>query len=217
MITESFVNSCLSLLLNKQSKIKRSPALYRDILEIIDFYEGKHSFEIPVAVKGKLSCLKKASRMLLDGRQIDSIYDSLVSGKFKQYSDFLYRVISDEMEDDVFHDYLKQVRIRKKVKSLFENYDELDELLDVVKVTDFGDWVMVKAGNMKLTFAKGDGMIVNTSGGGCPDIPNLHAEMMGKILTDAPLPRDVGFTLCALMLNRALEECLDIWQGGRQL
>lgn len=94
---------------------------------------------------------------------------------------------------------------------------ETSELLDVVKVTDFGDWVMVKAGNMKLTFARGDGMIVNTSGGGCPDIPNLHAEMMGKILTDAPLPRDVGFTLCALMLNRALEECLDIWQGGRQI
>lgn len=93
---------------------------------------------------------------------------------------------------------------------------ETSELLDIVKVTDFGDWVMVKAGNMKLTFDKNDGMIVNTSGGGCPDIPYLHAEMMGKKLTEAPRPRDIGFTLCALMLDRALEECLDIWQGGRQ-
>jgi len=93
---------------------------------------------------------------------------------------------------------------------------ETSELLDIVKITDFGDWVMVKAGNMKITFDKNNGMIVNTSGGGCPDIPHLHAEMIGKKLTDAPWPRDIGFTLCALMLNRALEECLDIWQGGRQ-
>jgi replicative DNA helicase len=137
VLTESFVNSCLSLMLNKKSKIKRSPALYRDVLEIIEFYETKHAFEIPVGVKGKLSCLKKASEMLLDGRQIDSVYDSLVSGKFKQYSDFLYRVITEDMKDNIFQDYLKQVRIRKKVKSLFENYDELDEILNTVKTGSF--------------------------------------------------------------------------------
>jgi len=137
VLTESFVNSCLSLMLNKQSKIKRSPALYRDVLEIIEFYETKHAFEIPVGVKGKLSCLKKASAMLLDGRQIDSVYDSLVSGKFKQYSDFLYRVITEDMKDNIFQDYLKQVRLRKKVKSLFENYDDLDEILNTVKTGSF--------------------------------------------------------------------------------
>ena len=93
---------------------------------------------------------------------------------------------------------------------------ETSELLDIVKITYFGDWVMVKAGNMKITFDKNNGMIVNTSGGGCPDIPHLHAEMIGKKLTDVPWPRDIGFTLCALMLNRALEECIDIWRGGRQ-
>lgn len=137
MITESFVNSCLSLLLNKRSKIRRNPALYRDILEIISFYETKHSFEIPVNVKGKLECLKKASSMLLDGRQINSVYDSLVSGRYKQYSDFLYRVITEEMQEDIFQDYLKQVRIRKKVKSLFENYDDLSQILDTIKTGSF--------------------------------------------------------------------------------
>ena len=89
-------------------------------------------------------------------------------------------------------------------------------LLDVVKVIDFGDWLMIKAGNMKLTFDKGSGMIVNTSGGGCPDIPNIHTEMVGKKLTEASWPRDIGFTLCALMLNRALEEGLEIWQESKQ-
>ena len=89
------------------------------------------------------------------------------------------------------------------------------ELLDIVKVTDFGDWTMVKAGNMKLTFEKSSGVIVNTSGGGCPDIPYLHAEMVGKKIDEAPKPKDIGFTLCATMLHRALEESLQIWQEDR--
>ena len=87
-------------------------------------------------------------------------------------------------------------------------------LLQIVKVTDFGDWVMVKAGNMKLTFEKKTSIIVNTSGGGCPDIPYLHTELIGKQLNETPRPRDIGFTLCALMLDRALEESLTRWQGG---
>jgi len=88
-------------------------------------------------------------------------------------------------------------------------------LLEVVKATDFGEWTMVKAANMKLSFEKESGIIVNTSGGGCPDIPYLHAEMIGKRLDEAPRPRDLGFTLCALMLDRALDECLVLWGGGR--
>ncbi len=92
---------------------------------------------------------------------------------------------------------------------------EASQLLEIVKVTDFGHWVMVKAANMKLTFDKESGIIVNTSGGGCPDIPPLHANLVGKRLTEAPRPRDIGFTLCALMLDRALEECLTLWQGGK--
>ena len=90
------------------------------------------------------------------------------------------------------------------------------ELPEIVDVTDFGEWIMVKAANMKLSFDKESGIIVNTSGGGCPDIPHLHAEMTGKKLTAAPRPKDVGFTLCALMLDRALEESLNLWQGGNQ-
>lgn len=89
-------------------------------------------------------------------------------------------------------------------------------LLEVVTVTDFGNWLMVKAGNMKLTFRKDSGEIVNTSGGGCPDIPYLHAELIGKSLAEAPRPRQIGFTLCALMLEQALTEGLRLWQGGSQ-
>jgi hypothetical protein len=90
------------------------------------------------------------------------------------------------------------------------------ELLEIVKATDFGEQVMVRAGNMKLSFDRASGIIVNVSGGGCPDIPYLHSELIDRKLTEAPRPRDIGFTLCALMLDRALEECLVLWQGGGQ-
>lgn len=90
------------------------------------------------------------------------------------------------------------------------------EILDIVKVKDFGNATMVKAGNMKLSFDNKTGVVLNTSGGGCPDIPYLHAEMLNKKLTEAPRPRQIGFTLCALMLDRALEECLEIWKGGNR-
>jgi hypothetical protein len=90
------------------------------------------------------------------------------------------------------------------------------QLLGIVTVTDFDRWLMVRAGNMKLTFNKDNGEIVNTSGGGCPDIPYLHAELVGKSLIEAPRPKQIGFTLCALMLEQALEEALRLWQGGKR-
>ena len=88
------------------------------------------------------------------------------------------------------------------------------QMCDIVKVTDFGKWVMVKAGNMKLSFEKGSGLIVNVSGGGCPDIPYLNAEMVDKPLASAPHPSVLGYTLCATMLQRAYEEALSIYNGG---
>jgi hypothetical protein len=80
------------------------------------------------------------------------------------------------------------------------------DLLDIVKITDFGETIMVKAGNMKLTFEKESGTIVNISGGGCPDIPYLHAQLLNKNLEDAVRPKAIGYTLCSLMLDRAFME-----------
>ncbi len=71
---------------------------------------------------------------------------------------------------------------------------------------------MVRAGNMKMTFDKGNGVIVNISGGGCPDIPYLYLELVGRNLRDAARPSTLGFTLCALLLDRAHEECIRIME-----
>lgn len=92
---------------------------------------------------------------------------------------------------------------------------ENQEILGIVKITDFDNAVMIKAGNMKLTFDRKSGVILNISGGGCPDIPYLYTELIDKKITEAPRPKDIGFTLCALMLERALDESLEIWEGRK--
>lgn len=89
------------------------------------------------------------------------------------------------------------------------------EMLQVVKVVSFPQHVMVKAGNMKIVFAKNSGIMVNISGGGCPDVPYLYTQLVGRKLDEVDRPREKGFTLCALMLDRAWEEALAIWKGGK--
>lgn len=80
------------------------------------------------------------------------------------------------------------------------------EVSDLVTTVDFGQWLMVRAGNMKIVVEKASGVIVNTSGGGCPDIPYLNLALVGKRLDEVPRPRDLGYTLCGLMLDRAYVE-----------
>jgi replicative DNA helicase len=121
-------------LLNQKSKIKRTKALYRDILEILTFSEKRETYEIPVDVKSKLECLRKISQMLLDDRTIDSIKDSIsLSEKFKDHIGYLDLKASEDLREADFQDFLRQVRIRKKISALFENYDQLNNVLDSIK------------------------------------------------------------------------------------
>lgn len=78
--------------------------------------------------------------------------------------------------------------------------------VDLFHTKDFGDYLMVRAANMKITISKKDKKIVNISGGGCPDVPFLANEMIGKTIFDAPKPSDIGHTLCGYALQLAYEE-----------
>ena len=78
--------------------------------------------------------------------------------------------------------------------------------VDLFQSKDFGKYLMVRAANMKLTVEKASGKIVNVSGGGCPDVPYLAYEMVGKTLANAPSPREIGHTLCGYALQLAFEE-----------
>ena len=78
--------------------------------------------------------------------------------------------------------------------------------VDLFQVKDFGRWLMVRAANMKLTIDKETREIVNISGGGCPDVPYLARELVGRTLEAAPRPRDLGHTLCGYALELAYQE-----------
>jgi len=78
--------------------------------------------------------------------------------------------------------------------------------VDLFQTKDFGRYLMVRAANMKLTIDKETLAVVNISGGGCPDVPYLAREMVGKSLVNAPAPEAIGHTLCGYALQLAYEE-----------
>ena len=82
------------------------------------------------------------------------------------------------------------------------------EPVSLFQAKHFGEYLMVRAANMKITVDKKDMKIVNISGGGCPDVPYLAQELVGKTVAEAPSPRELGHTLCGYALQLAYEELL---------
>jgi len=80
------------------------------------------------------------------------------------------------------------------------------EPVSLFQAKDFGQWLMVRAANMKLTVDKTSRVIVNISGGGCPDVPALAELLVGQTLSAAPSPLSRGQTLCAYALELAFCE-----------
>lgn len=78
--------------------------------------------------------------------------------------------------------------------------------VDLFQIKDFGRYLMVRAANMKLTVDKDTRVIVNVSGGGCPDVPYLAWQMVERTIDEAPSPREIGHTLCGYALQLAFEE-----------
>lgn len=90
--------------------------------------------------------------------------------------------------------------------------DPLLEPVSLFNTTDYGEWFMVRAANMKITVEKRTGTIVNVSGGGCPDVPWLAARLNGCRLDEAEEPCARGQTLCAYALHKAFVEARRIWR-----
>jgi hypothetical protein len=78
--------------------------------------------------------------------------------------------------------------------------------VDLFNITEYPGYLMVRAANMKLVVDTHTLVIVNVSGGGCPDVPYLAARLVGQRLDRAPRPRDIGHTLCGYALELAFGE-----------
>lgn len=59
--------------------------------------------------------------------------------------------------------------------------------------------------------------MINASGGGCPDVPYLHLQLLNQQLQGAPRPKDIGFTLCVLMVDRALDETIELYEQKQDI
>lgn len=85
--------------------------------------------------------------------------------------------------------------------------------VDIFQIKDFGAHLMVRAANMKITVDKASKVIVNVSGGGCPDVPYLAQALVGQPLDKAPRPLDLGHTLCGYALQLALNKLQELCSG----
>lgn len=118
--------------------MKRTKALYKEILDVLHFSEKKESLEIPVTVQSKVDCLKKICQLFLEDRTIENIIDSIsFSENFKQHKDFLDAKMTEDISEKNFQDSIKQIRLRTKINTLFENHDELSDVLDSIKDGSF--------------------------------------------------------------------------------
>lgn len=116
---------------------------------------------------------------------------------------------------------LKQVEVERILKNaaivpegIIVESDGFLEPVSIFDTRDLGAWLMVRAANIKVTIDKKSGIIVNISGGGCPDVPWLAQQMVGKSAWQAPDPLSLGHTLCCYCLHKAYEEIKRIWQCG---
>ena len=131
MITETFLNSCYSVVINKNIKVKKNKALYRDILSLLTFYESKEQLEIPMGVKTKFDCLKKICQMKLDDKTTQNAIDSLMySQKYNILQDFLEFKQTEIINNTTAVDIVKQIRLKKTYNSLFANYDNLSKFVN---------------------------------------------------------------------------------------
>ena len=92
--------------------------------------------------------------------------------------------------------------------------DALLAPVSLYSVKDYGEWLMVRAANMKITVRKSDRVIVNVSGGGCPDVPYLAALLVGKTVAASSLLQQEGQTLCGYALDLALTELVRLLETG---
>ncbi|MCK5614848.1 hypothetical protein KAR91_73985 [Candidatus Pacearchaeota archaeon] len=134
MLTESFLNSCFSVVLNKTSKVKKNKALYRDILSLLEFQEKKAKLDVPMTIQNKFDCLRVMCTMKMQDKSDESMIDSIsFSEKFRPLSDFVAHKAEEVVQDLVAIDIVKQIRLRKKLNSLMSNYDDLSRFLEAIK------------------------------------------------------------------------------------
>lgn len=136
LITESFINTCFSLIFCK-TNVRKNRNLYSDIIEILNIND-KNSIDLPILLKNKIECLNKICNLKLENKTDDNIIDSLsLSDKYKNIIPTLELKRNDELNENIILDLVKQVRLRKKLNFLLSNYNNLYNVLNTIRDNNF--------------------------------------------------------------------------------
>ena len=136
MITDTFLNSCFSIVLSNNLKVKKDT--YRDLIDIILFCSKREKIDIPVTIQNKIECLYKMCELKLEDRIDDNIIDSIsASEKYKKVLDFIVMKREENLLDEEIEDHLKQIGLRKKLCAMFPNFDKLLKYIESVKNGSF--------------------------------------------------------------------------------
>lgn len=79
----------------------------------------------------------------------------------------------------------------------------IENLAQIIEIEP--GYIMSKCNNIKVTIDKENKEIVNLSGGGCPDVPYVAHELIGRSLDNCPEPIEIGSTLCTYMVQLAID------------
>lgn len=106
--------------------------------------------------------------------------------------------------------FLEKNRIRPLEFLPLTTDNEVLKPAELFHIKDFGDYLMIRAANMKLTVEKKTLKIVNISGGGCPDVPYLASLLIGKTLNEASSLKGFAHTLCGYALFLAYQKAKEL-------
>ncbi|MHA1923809.1 MAG: DnaB-like helicase C-terminal domain-containing protein, partial [Candidatus Heimdallarchaeota archaeon] len=120
------------------ANVKKDRALYRDVQTVLDYYEKKDTLDIPINIKTKFDCLKTLCKLKIDGRTTDNAINSIeASKKYDSLESFLTLKLNEDVKAETIIDNVRQIRLRKKLSTLYENYGSLTTFLDSLKDGSF--------------------------------------------------------------------------------
>jgi len=134
MLTEQFLNMCVTLCVSEQKMVNES--LIYDIQGIQQKYEANDN-DIPIEINQKFLLVKTLVDLRLAGKTVDSMVDSISNGNFKDTIDFISLKIKSPPDELVLEDYIKQVRLKKKYVSILKDYDKLAKFVEDVDGNTF--------------------------------------------------------------------------------
>ena len=138
MITERFLNSCFSIILNEKGRIRKDKGIFRDILDIMGAVFSPKNGDIPITLKNKVDFLCNLCKMKLEGRENENAVDNLlISEKFKSLADYIHMKTTEELTDAVISDNVKQIRMRKQMISMYKNYPTMNAFMQTLKDGSF--------------------------------------------------------------------------------